>query len=112
MTDTTISDITEYVRAAHRTMAHDLEPVRELSVLTLGLIGEAGEFSEHVKKYLGHGHALDRDVLQKELGDVIWYWACLHVWLGLDPSVTLGSNIEKLRERYPQGFSQERSINR
>lgn len=36
----------------------------------LGLTGEAGEVAELLKKHVGHGHALDRDKLAKELGDV------------------------------------------
>ena len=43
----------------------------------MGMCGEAGEFSEIVKKVLFHSKPLTEEVhahLIKELGDVIWYW--------------------------------------
>lgn len=46
-----------------------------LWVLALG--GEIGELSNLVKKWLGHGHALDKEKLKDELGDCFWYVACL-----------------------------------
>jgi hypothetical protein len=42
-------------------------------VWTLGLVGEAGEVCDLLKKHFGHGHPLDRQKLIAELGDVAWY---------------------------------------
>jgi NTP pyrophosphatase (non-canonical NTP hydrolase) len=112
VTDILISDITEYTEAAEKTRAKDLPPMEELAVLTLGLMGEAGEFAEHIKKHIGHGHDINPVLLQKELGDILWYWSQLHQYFGFDPRLTMGLNIEKLRRRYPGGFSSERSISR
>jgi NTP pyrophosphatase (non-canonical NTP hydrolase) len=39
----------------------------------MGLAGEAGEVCDLLKKHLLHGKELDRDELNKELGDVLWY---------------------------------------
>ena len=50
----------------------------ELVVMTLGLGGEAGEVQEAVL-------ANDQQELQKELGDVIYYWARQVRFHGLDP---------------------------
>ena len=38
----------------------------------LGLVGEAGEVADLVKKHIGHDHPLDRSKAVKELGDVCW----------------------------------------
>jgi NTP pyrophosphatase (non-canonical NTP hydrolase) len=84
----------------------------DLLVWSLGLAGEAGEFADMMKKHVGHGHPLNRDKAKKELGDVLWYLATLADGLGLRLSDVADSNIEKLRARYPDGFSSERSINR
>lgn len=43
----------------------------------LGVIGEAGEVVELVKKASYHDHALDIPALGKELGDVCWYLAAI-----------------------------------
>jgi NTP pyrophosphatase (non-canonical NTP hydrolase) len=83
-----------------------------VAVLALGLAGETGEVVEHVKKYLGHGHALDLALVQKELGDVLWYVSALASYLDLDLNTIGEQNIQKLRERYPEGFSHEASRNR
>ena len=83
-----------------------------LAINALGIAGEAGEVADLVKKHVGHGHPLDRNKLAKELGDVLWYVAALAHDIGLDLSTVAALNVVKLRRRYPDGFSTERSINR
>ncbi len=78
----------------------------------LGLSGEAGEVTDHVKKIVFQGHEIDRQIMAEELGDVLWYVASLLDALDLDMSDVLEANIAKLRARYPEGFSPERSRNR
>lgn len=83
-----------------------------LSVLALGVAGEAGEVADYLKKVIGHGHALERDKLLKELGDVLWYVAVLANRTGISLEDVARENILKLRKRYPDGFDPERSKNR
>lgn len=78
----------------------------------LGLTGEAGEVSDMIKKHIFHGHDLNRDELVKELGDCAWYLALLCNAIGISLEDVLITNIEKLKRRYPEGFSSEASINR
>ena len=78
----------------------------------LGLNGESGECADIVKKHLAHGHELDREALTKELGDVAWYLAEAATALDLPLEDILQRNIEKLKKRYPEGFSCERSRTR
>ena len=81
-------------------------------ISALGLAGEAGETADYLKKVYGHGHKLDIVKLKKEIGDCLWYAAdlCTRHNISLDDVASL--NIEKLKERYPLGFSQEKSVNR
>lgn len=86
-----------------------------LNNAALGLAGEAGEIADHVKKVMFHGHPLDdatRDKIGKEIGDILWY--CAMAARGID--VGLGEiarmNVKKLKKRYPEGFSTDRSLNR
>ena len=65
-----------------------------------------------VKKHLAQGHELDREHLIKELGDIAWYLAETATALDVDLEEVLIQNIEKLKKRYPDGFSTEKSINR
>lgn len=78
----------------------------------LGITGEAGEVADMIKKYVFHGHDLDRDALIKELGDVCWYVALLSHAIGVDLGEVMNRNIEKLARRYPEGFTNEASIKR
>ena len=78
---------------------------------TLGLVGEAGEVAEKVKKYF-RDTTLDKEAIQKELGDVIFYWYALHGALGLDPQETIDTNMEKLSSRKKRGTLQGSGDNR
>ena len=69
---------------------------------TLGLVGEAGEVAEKIKKFF-RDNTLDEASIQKELGDVIFYWYALHGALGLDPQETIDKNVEKLSSRKERG---------
>jgi NTP pyrophosphatase (non-canonical NTP hydrolase) len=105
-------DANDYQRLALRTEAPGRAQRDRLLNAALGLAGEAGEFADSVKKYAYHAHALDEAALRKELGDVLWYVALACDTLGLQLSDVMAENVEKLRRRYPEGFSPERSINR
>jgi NTP pyrophosphatase (non-canonical NTP hydrolase) len=78
----------------------------------LGLVGESGELADIFKKIQFQGHPQDIEKIKEELGDVLWYVAelCMAYRLNLDE--VMADNIAKLYERYPDGFSEENSINR
>ena len=79
----------------------------------IGMCGEAGEVSELVKKYAYHGHAIDKDHLARELGDVLWYVSYMAHLFGYSLGEIMEMNQDKLAKRYPDGkFDEERSRNR
>ena len=78
----------------------------------LGLCGESGEAAEIVKKHFYHGHPVDYDKLKEEIGDCLWCIAVLGNSFGFDLREIAEANIEKLRKRYPDRFSEERSLRR
>ena len=79
---------------------------------TMGLVGEAGEIDEIMKKALFQGHQLDREHIALELGDTAWYLALAADAIGYDLETILKKNLEKIKERYPEGFEYIKSINR
>ena len=102
----------EYQRLAMTTLNPELSRRDVLINSVMGLCGEAGEAIDIVKKWMAHGHELDREHLAKELGDIAWYLAEAATALDLSLDEILEANIEKLKKRDPQGFDSARSQNR
>lgn len=102
----------EYQKEALRTVNLNLEGIDLLNDAILGLNGEAGECADILKKHLYQGHSLDERHLIKELGDVAWYLAIAAYSLNMSLETVLRENINKLRKRYPDGFDENRSLNR
>jgi NTP pyrophosphatase (non-canonical NTP hydrolase) len=105
-------EINEYQNLAMRTLNKDLNKKDVLINGVMGLCGESGEVIDVVKKHLAQGHDLDKEKIIKELGDVAWYLAETAYAIDVNLEDVFIKNIEKLKERYPEGFSIEKSINR
>lgn len=105
-------DISEYQRKALRTMGNYASKKDQIINASLGLAGEVGECVDHIKKGIYHGHDLDREYIKKELGDIAWYIALMSDAFDLDMAEVFEGNIQKLKERYPNGFDKEQSRNR
>ena len=78
----------------------------------LGLPGEVGEVCDMVKKAIFHGHSINKEDVKKEIGDVMWYLAMICDSFGFDIEEIAKMNIDKVKERYPDGFSEYASQNR
>ena len=63
-------DASEYQKRAMMTLNPALEKKDVLINSVMGLCGESGEAIDIVKKWLAQGHALDKEHLAKELGDI------------------------------------------
>lgn len=105
-------NLNDYQRLAMTTLNPSLDKKDVLINGVMGLCGEAGEAIDIVKKHLAQGHVLDREALIKELGDVAWYLAETALALDVPLEEVCQRNIDKLRARYPEGFSAEKSVNR
>ena len=103
--------LNDYQRMARRTAGNKRKSDKMEEAL-FGLAGEVGELCDHYKKYMHQGHDIDYDHMAEEAGDVLWYLAEIADALGLTLEDIARRNIDKLRNRYPDGFDPERSINR
>lgn len=110
--DNEFKDFDRYQIAARTTANTDKNKDERIVNWALGVAGEAGEIADMIKKAAYHGHVLDDVELVKEIGDVLWYLANLSTEVGVWFGAIAEKNIDKLRARYPEGFSEERSINR
>lgn len=107
-------DWKEYQRDAMRTLA--VHNYRDMALnAATGIASEAGEINEIYKKRFFHNHPESEENqihLKKELGDLMWYVALVCYCEGFDMEDVLKTNIDKLKARYPDGFSTEKSMNR
>lgn len=104
--------INEYQKLAMTTLNPKLDDKEILINGVMGLCGESGEAIDIVKKHLAQGHELDKEHLAKELGDIAWYLAETATAIGYDLEDIFQMNIDKLKKRYPNGFTTNDSINR
>jgi NTP pyrophosphatase (non-canonical NTP hydrolase) len=102
-------DFNEYQTLAMRTANSNCKNIANFG---LGLCGESGEVVELIKKHLFHGHKLDKDKIVKEMGDCAWYLALGCEVMGIKLEDVINANVAKLKDRYPDGFSFYKSINR
>jgi len=107
-------NLNDYQELAERTANYGPEWNAEKRFInfSFGLMGELGEVIDLLKKHLFHKHELDREKLKYELGDLLWYVATTASTAGIMLDDIAESNIAKLKARYPDGFSEECSINR
>jgi NTP pyrophosphatase (non-canonical NTP hydrolase) len=85
-------------------MNKDLTQDEQLTNAALGLCGEAGEVAELIKKAVFYDQTIDLRAVEKELGDVRWYFELLCHELRLEIESIERKNVDKLRTRYPSGF--------
>ncbi|SRR5213592_1672649 len=107
----------EYQKLVGRTLLDKpdipLSPSETMQIwCAMGLAGESGEACDNIKKGIFHRHGIDKNKLTKELGDVAWYLAALCTKFDISLEEVMIINIEKLKERYPNGYTSESSMNR
>jgi NTP pyrophosphatase (non-canonical NTP hydrolase) len=107
--ETARTDLKNYLAVEHR-----LENVRlqRLIHYGMGMVTEAGEFIDMLKKHMMYGKPLDRTNLIEEIGDLAWYMARACDELCIDFEEVLRRNIEKLKTRYPEKFTEDKALNR
>ena len=103
--------VEKYQEAARRTQADGMSAHDKLMHAVFGLNSEAGELAGLFQKRY-QGHPIDKDHLVKELGDCLWMLAEACDALNVDMGWVMEVNIMKLMERYPDGFSAEKSLHR
>lgn len=91
----------------------NIHRVEEIHALynTLGMVGEAGEFAEKVKKHARDG-VWNREDAAKELGDVLWYLARIADDMGYTLEEIARLNQQKLADRKARGVMRGSGDNR
>ncbi|ANA87086.1 MazG-like nucleotide pyrophosphohydrolase [Gordonia phage Switzerland] len=94
----------------------DGSSIEGLSYVTMGLVGEAGEIANKVKKIIrDNGGVIDgitRTQVLAELGDVLWYVALIAEQLGYPLHLVAAWNLQKLADRAERGVLEGSGDNR
>ena len=101
----------EYQKLAERTINPSLTWGQVQQHALFEMCSELGEIHSFYQKQY-QGHEIDIHELQKEVGDLLWGIAEFCTSNGFSMDHIARMNIEKLRKRYPDGFSTERSLHR
>jgi NTP pyrophosphatase (non-canonical NTP hydrolase) len=97
-------DFNQYQELCKTTAIYPKIEKGDLPIYTiLGLVGEASEIAQYIKKNIrdAKGLLIEEDLLyiKKELGDVLWYVAAMCTDLGLELNEVAQGNIDKLAKR-------------
>lgn len=98
---------TDYAREVERTSSSEFDHEGVFpSILhaSLGVMSEAGELADIVKKAQFGEKAPDLDHLDEEFGDILWYVTLYALYRGTTLEELMEKNVAKLRVRYPSGF--------
>ena len=106
------NDLDVFQEEALRCMRSDLPYELICSNMCMGLAGETGETVDIFKKHIYQGKDLDINDVIEEIGDILWYIANLCNVNKITMKECMESNVEKLRKRYPNGFSIKDALER
>ena len=97
-------DFTENVK---RLFAKPDKSEKTLRILhaVLGIATEAGELGDTAKKHWIYNQPLDVENVKEEIGDLLFYTQALADECGLTLLECVDANIQKLKQRYPEGYS-------
>jgi hypothetical protein len=76
------------------------------------MLTEAIELNQAIWTWISGQEQLDVVNVAEEIGDSRFYEAMFLRKLGLSPSIIMENNINKLKSRYPGGFSDHAALNR
>lgn len=107
---------TDLTQEAYLEAAKRASRLIRLQHAVTGLHTEAAELSDAIKKHVYYNKEIDAVNIKEEIGDVFWYaWLALDELArlyGFEPEEVLETNLNKLRARYPEKFTEDAAVNR
>lgn len=84
----------------------------QIIVAALKLNSESGELADAIVKNISYGQPLDGLNIIEECGDLLWYIALILSSMNVSMEQCMQENIDKLRIRYPEKFTEEHATKR
>lgn len=105
-------DLKQYAIEAKRTMSECETPLLDDLHMILGMQTESAEIADVYKKNIAYGKDLDLVNVKEEIGDLMFYIVNLCTLKGWDLEDIMQTNIDKLKARFPEKFTNENALNR
>jgi NTP pyrophosphatase (non-canonical NTP hydrolase) len=105
-------ELLEYQQLAERTCAR-LDSLSDDNMhMLMGMSTEVGELTDVFKKNLAYNKDIDWVNVEEELADILWYIVNFATLNQLNLTQAMENNINKLKVRYPEKFSEVLAENR
>ena len=88
------------------------KPTIRLLHAAFGMVTEAAEVADILKKHIFYGKDIDKTHLMEEVGDLFWYVGIALDVLDLSFETVMKANNKKLKKRYGEKFSKNKALNR
>jgi NTP pyrophosphatase (non-canonical NTP hydrolase) len=110
-------DYQQYIENCLKTEApYSFDNINDVSPRLLhgamGLVTESSELLDAIKKSVFYNKELDRVNIVEELGDLLWYVSLLMKEMNVTYDEVTTINIDKLKLRYPNKFTENNANNR
>ena len=100
--DLIVTEYPEFVASRAKQLSNHTEDMLHMAV---GISGEAGELLDAIKKVWVYNKTLDIENVREELGDLLFYIQGMANLIGTDLEELIKGNVEKLKKRYPTGYT-------
>ena len=101
-------NLKEYQELCKKTAKKFETDEKEILTWGLGITGEAGDVASCIKKTYAHDND-QRIGIRENIGDMLWYAAMICNFFKWNMEEVLNENVEKLKKRYPEGFTIEKA---
>ena len=102
----------ERKNSSHKNDIHTDEISFLLLHMSMGMVTEAAEILDLLKKNLAYERPINKQKLADELGDLFFYMVGALIDQGLTIEDIINMNMAKLTARYPNGYSHQSANNR
>ena len=105
-------NIYEYQKECERTCPDLHKPEFDQMHMAIGVSTEANELLDVYKKWFAYNKSIDVVNVKEEIFDCFWYLVNLCRMLNIDIENGMEINIAKLRQRFPEKFTEENAVSR
>jgi NTP pyrophosphatase (non-canonical NTP hydrolase) len=109
-----IENVLKTENVNHKAITLQLMPPETQRLLhgAMGVVTEAGELMDSLKKQIFYGAEPDKVNIKEEIGDLFWYIGILCDTLGMTFEEVFETNVAKLKARYGEKFNETDALNR